>query len=162
MKSKTHPMFSLVRIAFAASALLPSVACAIDWSGTTGPFGDASNWTGGAVPSAADATISNGGTATITTGNTFGVNSFKVGGHAGTGFVTQDGGSVTATQFILGGDDAGGATGQGTYTMSGGSLSGPGGEMWIGSKGGTGNLQLSGGATVTNNTWIVIGRDGSS
>lgn len=142
--------------------LLPSTASAIDWSGTTGPFGTGTNWAGGTVPSGTTANISNGGTATVTTGDTFGVAFLTLGGHAGTGFVSQDGGTVTATRIILGGDDAGGGTGQGTYSISGGSLTATSGEMWIGSKGGTGNLQLSGGATVTNNTWIVIGRDGAA
>lgn len=156
------PRQTLGWIVLTGAILLPSAASAIDWSGATGPFSDPANWTGGIVPSATDATIANGGTATITTGDVFGVTFFNVGGHAGTGFVTQDGGDVTATRIILGGDDAGGGTGQGSYSISGGTLSGTGGEMWIGSKGGIGNLQLSGGATVTNNTWIVVGRDGAS
>lgn len=156
------PAHALGLVILTGAILLPSAASAIDWSGTIGPFSDAANWTGGIVPSATDATIANGGTATITTGDVFGVTSFYVGGHAGTGFVTQDGGDVTATQIILGGDDAGGGTGQGTYSISGGTLAGTGGEMWVGSKGGTGNLELSGGATVTNNSWIVVGRDGAT
>lgn len=166
MKTKTYPKFVrsaiLPRIVFGASALVPSMAGAIDWSGTTGPFTDPANWTGGVVPSATTATIANGGTANITTGNTIGLTFFYVGGHAGTGFVIQDGGDVTSSRIILGGDDGGGGTGQGTYALSGGTLAGTGGEMWIGSKGGTGDLQLSGGATVTNNTWIVVGRDGAT
>ncbi|RYD20694.1 MAG: hypothetical protein EOP88_14050 [Verrucomicrobiaceae bacterium] len=145
-----------------ATLLLPHSASAIDWSGVTGPFGTGTNWVGGIVPSATNASILNGGTATVTGGDNFGVTFLNLGGHSGTGFVSQDGGAVTATRVILGGDDAGGGTGQGTYNISGGTLSGTGGEMWVGSKGGTGFLNLSGGATVTNNTWIVIGRDGAA
>lgn len=166
MKTKIqyNPARSLVlaRIVFAASALLPSVACAIDWSGTTGPFTDPANWTGGVVPSATEATIANGGTSNITTGSTIDLTFFYVGGHAGTGFVSQDGGDVTASRVILGGDDSGGSTGQGTYSISGGTLANTGGEVWIGTKGGTGNLNLSGGSTVTGNNWIVVGRDGGT
>lgn len=142
--------------------LSPSTASAIDWNGATGSFGTGTNWTGGTVPSGTTANIINGGTATVTAGDTFGVTVLSLGGHAGTGFVSQDGGAVTATRILLGGDDAGGGTGQGTYNISGGALSGTGGEMWVGSKGGIGNLNLSGAATVTNNTWIVIGRDGAA
>lgn len=156
------PAFVPGTLVLAATLLLPSAASAIDWSGTTGPFGTGTNWVGGSVPSGTTASILNGGTATVTGGDSFGVTFLNLGGHSGTGFVTQDGGAVTATRILLGGDDAGGGTGQGTYNISGGTLSGTGGEMWVGSKGGTGYLNLSGGATVTNNTWIVIGRDGAA
>lgn len=156
------PAFVPGTLVLAATLLLPSVACAIDWSGTTGPFGTGTNWVGGSVPSATTASILNGGTATVTGGDNFGVTFLNLGGHSGTGFVSQDGGAVTATRILLGGDDAGGGTGVGTYNISGGSLTGTGGEMWVGSKGGIGNLNLSGVATVTNNTWIVIGRDGAA
>jgi PEP-CTERM motif len=156
-KSPAH----FIQITLTGVALLAPAASAIDWSGTTGHFGTGTNWAGGIVPSGTNATIENGGTATVTTGDVFGVTVLTVGGHSGSGSVTQDGGAVSATQIRLGGDDGGGGTGVGTYSISGGTLTGTGGEMWIGSKGGTGNLQLSGGATVTNNTWIVIGRDGA-
>ncbi|RYD30693.1 MAG: hypothetical protein EOP85_23545, partial [Verrucomicrobiaceae bacterium] len=66
----------------------------------------------------------------------------------------------------LGGDNAAGGTGQGTYTMTGGSMnttgSGFDGEMWIGSRGGTGSLVMGGNATITVNEFIAIGRDGAS
>ncbi|RYD20695.1 MAG: hypothetical protein EOP88_14055 [Verrucomicrobiaceae bacterium] len=170
MKTKNRHLSArslfLARMVFSASALAPAMACAIDWSGTTGPFTTASNWTGGVVPSATTANILNGGTATITTGNTIGITGFNLGGHAGTGIVTQDGGAVTATKLALGGDNSAGGTGQGTYTMTGGTVnttgSGFDGEMWVGSRGGTGTLAMSGNATITVSEFIAIGRDGAS
>ncbi|MES2476299.1 MAG: hypothetical protein V4640_10995 [Verrucomicrobiota bacterium] len=156
------PVRALGWIFLTGTCLIPSAALAIDWSATTGAFSNGANWVGGVVPAATNATIENGGTATVTSGDIFDITTLRLGGHAGTGFITQSGGAVAATQIILGGDDAGGGTGQGTYSISGGSLNGTNGEMWIGSKGGIGTLQLSGGATVTNNSWIVVGRDGAS
>ncbi|MES2439695.1 MAG: autotransporter-associated beta strand repeat-containing protein [Verrucomicrobiota bacterium] len=145
------------------AALVPSLASAIDWTGTTGSFGTGTNWNGGVVPSATTANIANGGTAGINGGDVFGVTALTLGNHAGTGFITQDGGALTATQVIIGGDNASGSTGQGIYSISGGSLSGTGNtEMWIGSKGGTGTLAMSGAAAVTNNNWVIVGRDGGA
>lgn len=143
-------------------SLLPTIASAVDWTGTTGSFGDGLNWSGGIVPAGAPANVANGGTATITTGDSFGVATLTAGGHAGTGTISQDGGALTTGQIIIGGDNNPGGTGVGNYNLSGGSVSAIGSEMWVGSRGGPGTLTMSGASTLTNNNWIIFGRDGSS
>jgi autotransporter-associated beta strand protein len=148
-----------------ASILLASQAAtmAADWNTTTGLFSDPNSWNPVGVPTGSTAAnILNGGTAQIVNGDNFGVGVFSIGGQTGVGTVTQSGGSITATQIILGGSDTNGSTGVGTYTMTGGTLAGNGAdkELWIGSRGGTGNLTMSGSAAITNTgAWIVIGRD---
>lgn len=153
-------------ILFPATTLIPGTAMAVDWTGATGGFGVATNWDGGVVPSNVSASILNTGTATVGSGDSFTVGVLSLGGHAGQGGIIQDGGAVSATQIVLGGDNAGGGTGEGTYNMTSGTLNGIGtggaGELWVGSKGGVGYLNIGGDAVVTNASWIVIGRDGAA
>ncbi len=150
-----------LRATAGALVLLPLTASAIDWSGSTGPFGTGSNWSGGNVPSGNSANITNTGTATIATGNSFSVTSLFLGNFSGTGSITQNGGAITATsQVSIGGTNNNGGTGTGSYAISGGTLtSSGGGEFWVGSRGGTGTLTLSGNAVVTSNSTTNIGRD---
>jgi len=151
------------RLILCTTFLMPALSWAADWNTTTGLFSDPNSWNPSGVPVApTDANILNGGTAQIVDGDTFGVGVFNVGGQAGVGTVTQSGGSITATQVIIGGSDVNGSSGVGTYTMTGGSLTGSGAsrEMWIGSRGGTGTVNMSGSAAISNiDAWLVIGRD---
>lgn len=152
---------SFLRAAAGSLFLLPLTAGAVDWIGTTGPFGTGSNWVGGNVPSGNSANITNAGTASIASGNSFSVTNLFLGNQSGTGSITQSGGAITATsQVSIGGTNNFGGSSTGTYTISGGSLtSSGGGEFWVGSRGGTGTLTLSGNAVVTANSTTNIGRD---
>lgn len=158
-RSKSTGGLTLASLLLATQA----VTLAADWNTTTAPFSDPNSWNPTGVPTGStDANILNSGTAQIVNGDTFSVGTFSIGGQSGIGTVSQSGGSITATQIILGGSDANGSTGVGTYNMTGGTLAGAGAdrELWIGSKGGTGNLNMSGSSAISNTgAWIVIGRD---
>ena len=140
-KLKNRNASGLLRcILHIATALVPSVVSAIDWTGTSGAFGAGANWAGGVVPSATTANIANSGTASITTGNVYSVTTLSLGNFSGVGSISQDGGSITATsQVMIGGTNTNGGTGTGVYTISGGTLtSSSGNEFWVGTRGGTG------------------------
>lgn len=147
------------RLLFCTTLLLPTLSWAADWNTTTGDFNVPANWNPVGVPSAVNTFITNGGTANILNLDNFAVNDFFLGGHSGIGSVNQTGGTLSVGKLVIGGDDGNGGTGVGTYTISGGTLSAGGAEHWIGSKGGTGNLIMTGG-TFNANNWIILGRDG--
>lgn len=156
------PKFPLLFVLTAGAVLFPLSAEAVDWSGGTGGFGVGSNWTGGTVPAGTTANIANAGTATVAAGDAFSVTTLTLGNFSGTGSITQTGGAVTATsQIMIGGTNTNGGTGTGTYTISGGTLTSSGGnEFWIGTRGGTGSLLLSGSVVVTSSSTTNVGRDG--
>jgi autotransporter-associated beta strand protein len=159
MNSSTRKHHKLILRAILSMAVIPATY-AVDWDGATGPYTDPTNWVGDVVPDGQDAVIGNGGTAQVVTGNTLTPIGLFVGGHSGIGFLTQSGGEFFVNQLSVGGDDGFGGTGQGTYTISGGSLSAGDTEMWVGSRGGTGSLIMSGDAHITATRQIHFGRDG--
>lgn len=142
--------------------LLPTAGNAATWDGGAGAFGASANWDGDVVPSGTGATISNGGQALVAEGNVFSVTTLGVGGHAGSGTITQSGGFLAATQVMIGGDDSGGGSGAGTYAINGGTLSNGPTDFWVGSKGGSGTLNIGGTGYVTSAASVVIGRDGAA
>lgn len=169
MKNKFRaksPASMLGWILFPATTLIPGIAMAVDWTGGTGGFGVATNWDGGVVPSNVPASILNAGTATVGAGDNFTVGVLSLGGHSGQGTITQDGGAMSASQIVLGGDNVFDGTGVGTYTITSGTLTGTAtgdpGELWVGSRGGVGTFNIGGDAVVTNASWIAIGRDRSA
>lgn len=159
MNSSTRKHSKLLLRAILSMAVIPATY-AVDWDGTTGLYTDPTNWVGDAVPDGQDAVIGNGGTAQVVTGNVLTPAGLFIGGHSGVGFLTQSGGDFFVNQLSVGGDDGFGGTGQGTYTMSDGTLTAGDTEMWIGSRGGTGSLIMSGDSHITATRQIHFGRDG--
>jgi autotransporter-associated beta strand protein len=159
MNSRTSSVPSIFRrLLFCSTLLTPALGWTADWNTTTGLFGTGSNWTPSGVPSGVDANIINGGTAQVQVGDSFTPATLRIGNSSGSGSLTQSGGSIVANWLQLG--DTGGI---GTLDMSGGTLDAVGGqEMWIGNDGGTGIMNLSGNAAVTNNQWIILARLGAS
>ena len=92
-------------------------------------------------------------------GGTISVNNWVViGRNGGTGIVDMSGGSLTKTGG--GNFSIGNGTG-GTFNMTGGTVSAN-NEFWVGqAAGGVGRLTVSAG-TVSGNSWMAVGREGSN
>jgi hypothetical protein len=140
-----------------------AVAADVSWDNPgTGSFTVDTNWNTDVVPGNTDnAFITNGGTATITTGDTVSVNRLII----DNGTVTQTGGSVTTVKhgnFETPGDYAiGSVAGQsGTYNVSGASALN-GGRVRIGYNGGTGTMTFGNTSVYTGvggvDTWVGNG-----
>jgi fibronectin-binding autotransporter adhesin len=128
MKPKTSPFARTIRTTALFTAITFCVAGhtqAADfvWSGTTGDFNSAANWTisgspAGAVPAAADtASVANGGTAQYNANTAKTVLELRA-GYGGAGSVEISGGSTfTSSSSIQAGRQTG--TGTGSLTVSG-------------------------------------------
>ncbi len=140
-----------------------AIAGAPEWTAASGAFGTAANWSSGQVPDGLSASILNGGTAKIVDGDGFTVDSLFLGGYAGSGTLKVEGGSLYPTTLRVGGTNALGGSGTGTVTMTAGEIVGGGvEEIWFGSRGGEGTLNMSGTSSLTNNQQIHFGRDGGT
>ena len=180
----------LNKILGAACAVILSAASsqAVDWTGATGTYNNAANWSTLAVPGAGDNTfVNNGGTVLINPGDpNWTVIDLMFGNNNGTsGFGIQDGPNVTVNGwFRIGSADA---ASSGAYNLKAGTLNNPSsrftvgengtatfiqtntgvmtttGELWLG-QGGTGNgtYNLDGTSQVTVNNWVAIGRGGGT
>jgi PEP-CTERM putative exosortase interaction domain len=155
--------------------LLSSFFCAatagaaeVTWNADSGDFLIGSNWSTGTFPPAADnASISNGGTATMS-GGTATVNQLWTGNggtDTNTGTFVQTGGTLTLT---TGGVSGRGPNGTGTWTMTGGTLTT--GEVRVGGGNGTasvpqtstGTMTVSNpGTTVTSSGYVGVGSTGN-
>ena len=179
-----------------AAAAMATVSCLAShaqadrtWTGTTGNWTLATNWSGNATPiiGTDNAVVTNGGTIQVNAGDNVGGKEIWVGNTGGSGNVIQSGGNVTSTSWFVvgriggtgnytlsGGNlttnttDSGsrfiiGDTGGvGTFTMSGTSvLSTTNDEIWLGQAGGNGTFVMNGGNVTTNN-WVAIGRGSGS
>jgi fibronectin-binding autotransporter adhesin len=145
--------FSFAIAAALVFAQLSSAARAqtTSWSGTTGSWFDAGNWTAGVPTGETTATISNGGTSQITAPDAVSLD-LTVGGSVASSLHIADGGSLT-TWSILNGARIGlslGHTGMVTVTGIGSSwtIFNPNG-LRVGFNG-TGSVIVSDGATVNS------------
>jgi hypothetical protein len=132
-----------------------SASGATIWTGTTGSWFDASNWSAG-VPGAAGAEISNGGTAQIAAGQSAGASDVVLGKSGASGSISTTGGALSALTLTVQNGDYSQTAGsqQGTlnvkalsgatasYHLSGGTITGPGGA------GGTATINSSGGTSI--------------
>ncbi|QJE95118.1 thrombospondin type 3 repeat-containing protein [Luteolibacter luteus] len=147
----------------AALLLAALPACGIDWVASDGDFGNPGNWSDGNLPtSGTPVNIANSGTATIELPGAYTIGPLILGNHAGDGSILHSGGVLTTGRMIIGGDDSSNGTGNGHYIITNGTLRSAVDDIWIGSKGGTGTLELSGNAFVSSAGWVVVGRDGAS
>lgn len=147
-------------LTFAASVLAATANRAgaedIVWDGATGPFSEATNWVGDVVPTNVDAAIlDNGGTAQISSGDSFTVSQLRI----DDGAIVQTGGFFSADSTLSGDgltafNVGSAAEGTGTYSASGNSQI-SGGRVRIGVLGGTGVMNLSDDAVYNG----VAGRD---
>lgn len=161
--SHAKPLKAGPLIVASLGLLLAIPSKAADWTGALGDFGNAANWSGATVPPSGTAVnISNGGTARIELPAAYTIGHLMLGNHAGTGSVLHSGGVLNTGRIIIGGDDSSNGSGVGNYTITDGTLRSTANEIWIGSKGGQGTLDLSGNAYVSSASWVVIGRDGAS
>ncbi|MBC8105013.1 MAG: hypothetical protein H7Z14_00355 [Anaerolineae bacterium] len=141
-------------------------AADITWvraAGNPGLFSDGANWVGGVAPSSSadSGFINNGGISTVGAPFTGTVNNIGLGiTAAGTGTLTQTGGSITATGNATFG---GSTTGAGTYIMSGGTLTVTGiitaGSIAFGSNG-AGTANISGGWIAGRNVFLGANTNG--
>jgi len=141
----------------AGPALLSSHAQAADWKGTTGAFGQGSNWTGGSVPGPGEeAIINNGGTATLASGDQE-FQTLKLGVDGGSGNYTQTGGSLIASGAFFG------ESGTSTGIIRGGEFKIGGDSIHVGLlPNGTGTLTIdSPSAVVTSGDDFQLGREGT-
>ncbi|MCW1915579.1 hypothetical protein OJ996_18485 [Luteolibacter sp. GHJ8] len=149
------------------ASLLAGLAAASDaaeWNAGDGDFGSAVNWAEASVPSggATAVNIANGGSASIDPAGSYTIGALMLGNHSGEGSIVQSGGCLNARRIIIGGDDSSGGSGVGTYSIHEGTLRSVADEIWIGSKGGQGSLDLGGSSLVSSASWVVVGRDGAS
>ncbi len=124
------------------------------WQGSTGDWLVASNW-GGILPTYLDvASIANGGTATIATGNAS-AGYLWVGENAGRGNIVMSGGVLGATYPVF--EEYVGDSGTGTFFQSGGLNYG---TLTLGSKSGAvGTYVLTGNACLDG--YVTIGGSGT-
>ena len=122
---------------------------------STGDWTVSGNWSSGVPTGATDATVNNGGNATLS--GTGAVNELKIGSGSGTsGSLSFTGGTLSVSGNSLIGFY--GSTG--TATASGGTWS-TGSLFFVGSSGGTGSLTISGGSVVSSNSSIGHGGNGT-
>ncbi|MBA3848660.1 MAG: hypothetical protein C0502_01535 [Opitutus sp.] len=148
-----------------AAALAPRAGAQTVWTGTTGNWGTAGNWSAGVPGAATDAVIANSGTATLTANGS--AQNLTV-GQAAAGALTITSGtlSLSGAAFI------GTSTGDGTVTVSGGTLATAGDLITGYFRAGTvtasgGTLSISGTsyvgygststATVSGGSWTTAG-----
>ena len=156
-----------------------------EWTGNTGDFLSAGNWSSGVPARGVEAIINNGGTAQLTTSGLVQTDKITLGsvaatsgslevsnadlqpytlsiGNVGTGEVTVDSGyvdsngtGVSADIFVGGHDD--GSTGEGTLTINGGYVRSD-DDIQLG-RNGTGTLNYNGG--VLRGGYTVVGKFGT-
>lgn len=153
---------ALLSLASTVAVFASGLACGADitWSATTGNFAVTTNWTGGAIPGAADnAIINNSGTATINADRT--VNGFFTGSSTGGGTFSQTAGAVVVNSAVSLGTGTGA---NGTYSLTGGTLQQGDGEFAVAKgSGSTGTFSVAGGTTFTRGTGdMVIGQRGTA
>jgi autotransporter-associated beta strand protein len=163
MTSCPTPAMNPSRWASLLACLVP-VLHASEWNAGEGNFGSAVNWVEGSVPSGGTTAVSiaNGGSASIDPAGSYTIGALMLGNHSGEGSIAQSGGCLNARRIIIGGDDSSGGSGVGFYRIDEGTLRSVADEIWIGSKGGQGSLQLGGSSLVSSASWVVVGRDGAS
>ncbi|NPU69916.1 hypothetical protein HL667_33335 [Bradyrhizobium sp. 83012] len=127
---------------------------AVDWTGLTSTdWFNAGNWSGGVPTSASSATIDTAGNAAVVGVAGAQATAVKVGDANASALTVQDGGTLSATQGMIGGQA--GATGAVTVDGAGSTWS-TSGSLDIGSHG-TGALSIRNGAAVTVGDTVWIG-----
>ncbi len=125
-----------------------------NWNAGTGLFTTGSNWDQGTAPSTSlqFATISNGGTAQIVSGNSIAVGGLTVGSNTSTGVgnVTHTGGDLAVSGTLGIGSNGG----TGFYNLSGGTITAQ--DLYIGNVGTGTLLQSAGTVTVTNDFQVGL------
>jgi fibronectin-binding autotransporter adhesin len=148
-----------------ASALLldsgPLHANTINWVASVGDITSNSNWQGNVLPGLNDvADINNAGEAQISANEGFTAGEIRVGdtGGSGYGILTQTGGTITATNWMVVGRFA-----NGLYTFSGGTLNKTGGGEFLiagGNSSQVGVMKMSGSASmVMSNSGVFADGD---
>lgn len=140
----------------AGSSLLPTALGAdIQWTGTTGTWNNATNWSTGTIPGPNDfAWVGNGGTVQIAPSDPiWTTQDFRTGAGGAAGTIEQSGGTVHITSWFRMGVDTGST---GTYNMSGGVLNVRSSRFNVGEKG-AGILNITGGLIVHGNSEMRVG-----
>ncbi|MDP1579327.1 MAG: autotransporter-associated beta strand repeat-containing protein [Candidatus Didemnitutus sp.] len=137
-----------VGIVLVGLAVGPLLHAQTIWTAGSGNWATGSNWSAGVPDSSTNASITNGGTATISSSSE--VASLTLGGASTGGLSITGGGLATAGTTIVG---ANGATGTGTASISASTWS-TAGDFFVGYFG-NGSLTVSGGnVTVANNSYV--------
>ena len=170
-KGITMKATSLFGLVFScALTTVAAMAADVQWSNTgSGDFNVGSNWAGGSVPgSGNNASIANGGTATISANVATTPDNVYVGNNGGNGTLVQTGGILNYSyRFSIAEDESSGG-GTGVFNMSGGSLiksNGNFNDFVVGDYGnsnGIANITNGADVNLVNNCEVQIGQYSSS
>ncbi len=174
-------------VAVFCSLVLPTARADTFWTAGNADFNNPTNWSAGIPNSSVNAIVNNGGTVLIQAGDptfqTFDIRAgdgagnsghyiqdgpqvlcnswFRIGIGGGTGDYLLKSGSITSARFIIGDSSTASFTMTNTAATNSVTLSTD--EVWCGEYvNGNGTINLGGNASFNVNSWVAIGRDGST